>query len=94
MDIVSAVANLVKERDYYKALHEEAKGVIKQIVEGPGNVEYIHPMDLAEIWNAHSLVDVAKLSQGNSSDTYEFMKSGKKYKQSILVPRKFKAKLV
>jgi len=83
MDIVSMVANLVKEKDYYKNLAEEAKVVIKQLSEGPGEVEYIHPIDFGDLIDGNIFMDIAR--QG---EVYEILKTGKKYKQCILVPRK------
>lgn len=88
MNVVSAVANLVKEKDYYKTFVEEAKAVIKQLSEGPGEVEYIHPLDFAEVFQSITVVDVFR--QG---ELYEFPKTGKLYKQSILVPRKSSVRL-
>ena len=83
MDVISAV---VKERDYYKDLASEAQDVIKQLANGPGDVELIHPLDLEVL-----LRDVAVMSLTSTSSKrgIEILTIGdKKYRQSVLVPRK------
>jgi hypothetical protein len=80
MNAVSVVANLQKAHDYYKEQLEEAKGIIKQLVEGPGEVEYINPFDLAEKAQTNAFV---------ISGVADFH-TGKKYKQSLLIPAKTK----
>jgi hypothetical protein len=87
MNVISAVSNLVKERDYYREMLSEAQDVIKQLAEGPGEVELIHPLDFSEILQGKPLLDVAKITTPYG-EIYDLMKSAKKYKQSILVPRK------
>lgn len=83
MDIISAVANLQKERDYYRDAVKECQGVIKQLLEGPGEFEYIHPMDLGELLSAKTgITDVYKVGD----NTFELPRLEKKYKQSIWIP--------
>lgn len=89
MNVVSAVANLQKELDYYKDVCKEQKEIIKQLTEGPGEIEYIHPFDMGEILNSpeNQIVDLWKVSgPGNSIVEIE----GKKYRQSAFMPAKTK----
>jgi hypothetical protein len=89
MNAVSVVANLQKAHDYYKEQLEEAKGIIKQLVEGPGEIEYINPFDLAE--KAQTDVFVISGVGGNpDKNIIADFHTGKKYKQSILIPAKTK----
>ena len=55
MNIVSAVANLQKELDYYKAMAVEQREIVHQLVFGPRDVEYINPQDLTERWKTEPL---------------------------------------
>ena len=89
MNIVSAVANLEKERDYYRDAIKECQIIIKQLIEGPGEIEYIHPWDVAEMFYAEPFVDIYKTNVP-TSDIIEIAKTGKKYKQSIWIPAKTK----
>ena len=92
-NIVSMVANLQKAHDYYKQQAEDAKGIIKQLVEGPGEIEYIHPFDLYELTNVLTLssdyIDVF-INQNDDKSIIEICRTGKKYKQSFLMPCKTK----
>ncbi len=93
MNIVSAVANLQKAHDYYKEELEDAKAIIKQLVEGPGEIEYIHPFDLYEMIEAHQNVECVTdvfVNKKKDSAVIEIAKTGKKYKQSPLIPAKTK----
>lgn len=101
MNVVSAVANLVKERDYYRDLVSEAQDVIRQLTEGPGNIEYIHPMDLANVLNdmtitgANVIKDDGYTASGKDIEIIEAVGSKKKYRQSIMMPRtKIKAEVI
>lgn len=89
MNVVSAVANLQKERDYYKECTEELQAVVKQITEGPGEVELIHPLDLGEMLNDLKIVDVYKNEKVITLNLNT--PAAKKYKQSIFAPRKLSA---
>lgn len=87
MNVVSAVANLQKERDYYEANLKEAVEIIKQITEGPGLIEYLHPYDLAEMLNysASQTIDVIK-TKVDGRETLSII--GKDYRQSVWAPLK------
>ena len=91
MNIVSAVSNLQKAHDYYKQQAEEAREIIKQLIEGPGEIEYIHPLDLSEMLNSitvgDDITDVYKTG-GPDVDTeiVTLAKTSKEYKQSVLMP--------
>ncbi len=50
MNLISAIANLQKAHDYYEQELKDARGVIKQLTEGPGEIEYIHPLDLYDLF--------------------------------------------
>ena len=85
MNVVSIVANVVKERDYYKESFEECRAIIKQLTEGPGEFEYIHPFDIAEMINdpnSNQIIDPSGLIL--------FPKTRKKYKESVNIPAKTK----
>lgn len=90
MDIVSLVANLVKEKDYYKEAFDECRAIITQLTEGPGKIEYIHPNDLHEMLNdpkSNQIIDIWKFNSGKV-DIITVPKTGKEYKQSAYIPAK------
>ena len=92
MNVVAIVANLEKEKDYYKQQLEETRTVIKQLTEGvkPGEVEYIHPYDFAEMINSVSMISIIDVGVARGYiDVFEDP-NGKKYKQSPLIPAKSK----
>ena len=92
MNVVAIVANLEKEKDYYKQQLEETRTVIKQLTEGvkPGEVEYIHPYDFAEMINSVSVSSIIDMGVARGYiDVFEGP-NGKKYKQSPLIPAKSK----
>ena len=95
MNVVAIVANLQKECDYYKEQCKEYAAVVKQLTEGvkPGEVEYIHPLDMCEILNepsaCHEFMDIFKNKDG-LSDIIEIARTGKKYKQSVCIPARTK----
>ena len=83
MNVLSAVANLQKQADYYKKACEEMKEIIQQLVGNPPKgFEYIHPFDVCEM--SQSLEDLISYPNG----LIEF--DGKKYKQSPYIPAKTK----
>jgi hypothetical protein len=89
MNVISAVANLTKERDYYKESLEECKAVIKQLVEGPGEIEYIHPRDMFDILNSIDVMEF-DVNIGPLITDYTSTKTGKKYRQTPWIPAKSK----
>jgi hypothetical protein len=90
MDLVSAVANLQKERDYYKESSKEQQEIIKQLTEGPGEFEYIHPYDVGVLMNNLHVSQLIKFSvHGTDNEFFEL--DGKKYKQSVFIPAKTKS---
>ena len=88
--VIALVANLEKERDYYKEATRELQDVVKQITEGPGEVELIHPLDFAEVMEDADVV--AFESTGRIVVVRRRTATDKKYKQSIYVPRNAKFK--
>jgi hypothetical protein len=95
MDVVSIVANLQKERDWYKEQFKECQAIIKQLVDGPGEFEYIHPFDVAEMFNiagGTDFIDVFTKSSyaADTNGCFIWGSSGKKYKQSPNIPAKSK----
>ena len=81
--IISVVSNLLKEKDYYEASFKECRAIIKQLTEGPGEIEYIHPLDLHDLYNSTTSDCI--------TDGWVFLPSiGKKYKQSVFIPAKSK----
>jgi len=85
------VANLVKERDYYKESFIECQAIIKQLAEGPGDIEYIHPFDMYDILNSTDASEFIDVYTGPKDErTFTLGKSGKKYKQSQFIPAKSK----
>lgn len=91
MNVISAVANLQKERDWYKSQYEDAQGIIKQLAEGPsGDFEYIHPLDVCELISSVTLIADKPVNVYKSGELLEFPATGKKYKQSVLIPSKTK----
>lgn len=93
MNTVSAVANLQKQCDYFAERFKEALAVIKQLTEGPGEIEYIHPLDLYDMLETHQneecVTDVfINGRKSNDKTAIEIAKTGKKYKQSTLIPPK------
>jgi hypothetical protein len=89
MNIVSAVANLQKELDYYKDVAKEQAEIIKQLVEGPGEFEYIHPHDLGVLLEARNSSELGQGPELKSCTIFEI--DGKKYKQSAYAPVKTKS---
>lgn len=92
MNVVAIVANLQKECDYYKEQCKEYAAVVKQLTEGvkPGEVEYIHPYDFAEMINSVSVISIIDVGVARGYiDVFEDP-NGKKYKQSPLIPAKSK----
>ena len=87
MNIVSVVANMQSELDYYKDQCKELHEIVDQLNgKPPKDYEYIHPYDLADLLNNTSyseLVDIYK-----SNNIIKFAKSGKIYKQSSNMPAK------
>jgi hypothetical protein len=95
MNIVSAVANLQKELDYYRDVAKEYAAIVRQLTEGvkPGEVEYIHPFDVAEMLDAPDaihMIDVWKKTDRTLGEIIEIGNPKKKYKQSALIPAKSK----
>ena len=90
MNVVSIVANLQKECDYYKEQCKEYAAVVKQLTEGvkPGEVEYIHPFDVYDLLNT-SPVDYVDVIKCREENVFE-LENGKKYKQSVCIPAKTK----
>jgi hypothetical protein len=91
MNVVSIVANLQKECDYYKEQCEECKQIIKQLTDGPGEFEYIHPFDVSAMLNddtSNTYIDIWK--SPNQASIFTIGRSGKKYKQSVNIPAKDK----
>lgn len=89
MNVISAVANLVKERDYYKEQYEDCKAVIKQLVDGPGEIEYIHPLDVHDFIKGMDIIDLwLDPMKVKDSEVIEIARTGKKYKQSVNIPAK------
>ena len=91
MDVVSLVANLQKQLDYYKNMAEEQAAIIRQLTSGPGDIEYIHPLDMSEILN--SLVKDQADIFINKEDRDVIRVSGKLYKQSTHIPAKSKIRV-
>lgn len=92
MNIVSAVANLQKELDYYKSVSKEQAAIIEQLVSGPGEFEYIHPFDLHDYVMSQDLTfaDLYKIGKNDSDCILIVASTGKKYKQSVHIPAKSK----
>jgi hypothetical protein len=95
VNIVSAVANLQKELDWYREQYRECQAIIKQLVDGPGEFEYIHPFDVAEMFNnakSNDFIDVWTTGSHpvDFNGFFEINESGKKYKQSVNIPAKTK----
>ena len=93
MNVVSAVANLQKELDYYKEISKEQAAIIKQLVDGPGEFEYIHPWDVADLLNELSKNDTIDFYKGyvDFSSVFQLTSNGKKYRQSVHIPAKTKS---
>lgn len=89
MNVVSMIANLVKERDYCAESLMECRAIIKQLTEGPGEIEYVNPFDVLEILNdpenSWKFESVESVKSG-----VIVSKTGKKYKQSAFIPAKTK----
>jgi hypothetical protein len=88
------MSHVQAEIEYLKVTVEEQKAIIKQLVDGPGEVEYIHPYDLYEIINNKDVLTTS-LSYGmmGSSDSGDITIGpwpGKKYRQSALIPARTK----
>ena len=80
MNVLSAVANLQKQADYYKKACEEMKEIIQQLVGNPPKgFEYIHPHDVAEMFDKGYLDVLIRPDQIIEHD-------GKTYKQSPYIP--------
>jgi hypothetical protein len=90
MNVVSAVANLQKAHDYYADELKDAKAIIKQLTEGPGEIEYIHPYDVYDMLNSAIAEDGMTDIYVDGSMIIQIAKTGKKYKQSCLIPAKSK----
>lgn len=89
------IKNLQRVCDFQKETIVEQAAVIKQLVNGPGEVEYIHPLDLFDLINATTedvVVDVYCHKGGaeNLDSTITIVSTGKKYKQSIYIPKRTK----
>lgn len=96
------IKNLQRVCDFQKetiveqaAVIKQQAAVIKQLVNGPGEVEYIHPLDLFDLINATTedgVVDVYCHKGGaeNLDSTITIVSTGKKYKQSIYIPKRTK----
>jgi hypothetical protein len=79
---------MTAELEYYKEVIKEQAAIIKQLTEGPGEVEYIHPLDLMHIVNQTPVSEFVL-------DLYDqifgyFISGQKKYKQSVHIPAKHK----
>ena len=97
MNIVSAVANLQETADYYKQLSDERAEIIKQLVEGPGKIEYIHPFDLYALINSMPEYDYVDILNVKSCGQFvpgegDIVKltNGKMYKRSLQIPARTK----
>ena len=82
---------LLAELAYYKEVVAEQKEVIKQLVDGPGEFEYIHPLDLAHIINNTPVSEILEFYQTcQRFGTGDLIKAGKRYVQSVHIPAKHK----
>lgn len=83
--------------EFNEQLVKEQAAIIKQLTDGPGDVEYIHPYDLAELINSIASDDHVDIIKNNGEAAEEFGivtigSTGKKYKQSIMIPQRGKAR--
>ena len=84
------MSNVQAQIEYLKVTVEEQRAIIKQLVEGPGEVEYIHPYDLYELFDKHVLTTLNYHGMMQSSDSGDIDISGKRYRQSPLIPARTK----
>lgn len=79
----------VREAAYFKQQTEDAKGIIAQLHRGfvrPTDVQYIHPLDLAVIFNDLKIEEVVYWQ--DQTDKSETIQVGNiRYKQSPLMPQ-------
>ena len=79
-----------RELRYWRDVVTEQKQVIDQLANGPGEIEFIHPYDLAEILNRpHTQYLEIRFSLFDKN-VVEFTGSGKRYKQSVYMPSRTK----
>lgn len=84
---------LQRELDYRKEVIEEQKAVIKQLVDGPGEIEYIHPLDFCDMINSLPLSDCfdvfrrdVKEQGGDYSHVIYLPAIERTFKQSVHIP--------
>jgi hypothetical protein len=78
--------------EYLEAAVEEQKAIIRQLIEGPGNIMYIHPVDLGELLNSldpKNVIDV-HFSTDSADITIGGDIFGRTYRQSVFIPAKSK----
>lgn len=91
LNVVSAVANLQKEMEYYREIAQECREVIRQLAGEvlPGGYKYIHPADVAWLFNQtkNENFDVRKLGIAKNCKEENFLViDGQTYKQSVYMP--------
>lgn len=89
------MSHVQAEIEYLRNAVEEQKAIIDQLVNGPGEVEYIHPYDLQELISKHDLTHLAftgmMCSSPDSADIVLGPWPGKRYRQSALIPVRTKS---
>lgn len=80
---------LQSELNYTRGVVKEQSEIIKQLVDGPGEFEYIHPADFGALLNSLPLSELVIYSDG-ILEPLEHWPSGKKYKQSVHIPARIK----
>jgi hypothetical protein len=85
LNVVSAVANLQKEVEFYRQEYKECREIIKQLTgEGSSNgVRYINPKDLALMYR--KALDDKNILLGVDGSSM-FVVNGQRYKQSVNIP--------
>jgi hypothetical protein len=78
------------EIEYLRTTVEEQKAIISQLTYGPGEVEYIHPLDLYELFNKDLTQSLSYGMMGASNDAGDIMIGFKRYRQSALIPARTK----
>ena len=92
--IESMMGAFLSELRYFESAYKEHQEIIRQLSGEKLEYEYIHPMDLMELYNrlpANSFIDVYSRPKGSINEgVVEIYDHGtvKKYKQSALIPAK------